>query len=249
MRKNMLMAAIAATLLAACGGSGSGSHNQAAQPENPSTPLPGQTPAPGASAAAYAGNAYIVPAGTSAPTQTHATSSNSIAAINANGKTVEVQVPGIISGGFTNLGGVVYNGKSYERFIVSGTKYAGKFGIVRENGQDYIFSHGVPTANMPAQGRVAYDGDALVASGRDVTIADADFIADFGQKTLTGAITPDSSSTFLFRAIPINAQISGNRFSAENSQGYFYGANAAEVGGVFQDSAQGIAGSFAADRD
>lgn len=254
MKKSTLAILLTSSLLAACGGSGGSDNAQTSDPQNPSTPLPEQpnTPTP---SSAYMGKTYIVPVNSSAPTQTYNTTSNSIATLTANGQELAVQLPGIISGGFTQLtGNTTYNGKSYSRFIVSGTRYVNsKFGYITEGQKDYIFSHGAPTANMPASGRVEYDGDALIGKAGSVSVADADFVADFGQKTLTGSITRDSQSTFAFNPIAINATISGNTFAANNgaitSSGYFYGNNAAEIGGVFSDSSQGIAGSFGARKD
>ena len=136
--------------------------------------------------------------------------------------------------------------------MVSGNRYAhSKFGYVND-GDDFVFSHGTPTAAMPATGRVEYGGEAVVGQNGNVTIADADFVADFGAKTLQGSISHDSSrSTYAFNPIAINASITDNHFaSADNaavsSRGRFYGDNAAELGGIFYDRSQEISGSFGA---
>ena len=256
MTKSTFSLLLACGLLAACGGGGS-SNNATITPNNPATPLPNQSntstaPAP---SAAYIGRAYIVPTNTTAATKVYDTSSNSAASMTVNGNEVAVMLPGIFSRGFTIIdGNTSINGKSYARFITSGSSYASKFGYVTENNQDYIFSHGAPTTNMPIAGRVEYDGDAIVGkAGGNITVGDADFIADFGQKTFHGRITTDGQSTFPFNPIHINAVINGNSFAttggAVSSSGHFYGYNAAEVGGVFQDGGQGIVGSFGARKD
>ena len=56
-----------------------------------------------------------------------------------------------------------------------------------------------------------------------------------------------------FKPVNISAGIEGNTFSSKadaavKTTGGFYGDNAHELGGIFQDSAQAISGSFGAVR-
>lgn len=239
-----------ALLLAACGGGG-GDNNT---PQDPPKPAPQQPNNQGNAKGAYQGSVAIVPTGTAihAGTKLLKTASDSLGVIHANGKQITAQFPNIISGGFTILNGQNINGKSYKTFIVSGYKYPNsKFGYITEGNEDYIFSHGALTTNMPTSGRVKYDGDAIIARAGAVTTGDADFVADFGAKTLTGKI--DDSKGFAFSPVHIHATINGNSFitgaGPVNAGGNFYGPNAAELGGVFNDASQELSGSFGAKID
>ncbi|MDO4777900.1 MAG: transferrin-binding protein-like solute binding protein [Cardiobacteriaceae bacterium] len=243
-----------ALMLAACGGSG-GNNNA---PTPPPTQLPpgnnAQQNPPPASSGIVQGVAYVLPAGSTIPSsasQLHETKSNYLSVLNAGGKQVTLQIPGIYSRGMTYLpGGANVDGKGYRTFVVSGSKYAySKFGHVND-GETRIFSHGVLTTQMPAMGRVEYEGDSTIAQGSMVAIGDSDFVADFGQKTLVGYLTQEDRSPVIFNPIYINATITGNSFAtapgSTTARGYFYGPNAAELGGVFSDSSQQISGSFGA---
>ena len=183
-----------------------------------------------------------------------ATGSNDLATLNANGKQIALQIPNYQIGNmlFINNGSV--NGQSYKLFIVSGTNYANsKFGYINNGNEDYVFSQGAYTTNMPASGVVKYSGRAALGRAATGGTANSAFTADFGQKTLTGSITQEENSYVDFRPITINATINGNAFSTANdaavkSTGHFYGDNAREVGGIFYDSGQSLVGSFGAIR-
>lgn len=76
---------------------------------------------------------------------------------------------------------------------------------------------------------------------------------DFGAKTLTGKITQNAQSNLKFNPIDIAASINGNHFSSKDdatvkTTGSFYGDNARELGGIFQDSTQVLSGSYGAIR-
>lgn len=246
-----------ALLLTACGGGG-GDNNapqdqQKPAPQQPAPQQPNNTNQP--NKGTYQGTVAIVPTGTviNANTSLQKTASENLGVINVNGKQIAAQIPGIYSGGFTIMSGSKINGKSYKTFVVSGSKFANsKFGYITEGNEDYIFSHGAFTANMPTTGRVKYDGDAIIGRAGAVTTGDADFVADFGAKTLTGKIERDGKG-FAFSPIHINATINGNGFATGagpvTAGGNFYGPNAAELGGVFRDANQQLSGSFGAKID
>ena len=104
---------------------------------------------------------------------------------------------------------------------------------------------------MPSNGIVRYVGHAALGRTAIGAVADADIVADFGQKTLRGQISQIASSRFDFSQINFNATISGNSFSGDGAvkaNGNFYGNNAAEVGGIFHDTTQNLYGSFGARR-
>ena len=245
-----------ALLLAACGGGSD--NNTPADPQKPgnNTPTNPQQPGNNKVSGTYKGNVFVVPVGSmpGSLADARATGSNNLAVLNANGKQIALQLPGIFSGGMTSMKGATINGQSYKLFIASGSRYANsKFGYINNGNEDYIFSQGAYTTNMPTSGTVTYQGDAAVGRSAVANTAVSNFTADFGKKTLTGSITQAARSDVQFQPVNINATINGNAFSTANdaavkSTGHFYGDNAREVGGVFHDSTQSLVGSFGAIR-
>jgi len=204
----------------------------------------------------YQGKGFIVPLGQQPNGLTDAKSvvSDDLAVLNLDGKKLPLQLPNISSGNITSVRGATIGDTSYKQFIVSGTRYANsKFGYLNDGSKDYIFSQGVPTATMPTTGVVKYSGAAAVGQAAVADSALANFSADFGAKTLTGNISQNASSAVDFKPVNISAGIEGNTFSSKadaavKTIGGFYGDNAHELGGIFQDSAQAISGSFGAVR-
>ncbi|MDO4643065.1 MAG: transferrin-binding protein-like solute binding protein [Cardiobacteriaceae bacterium] len=206
-------------------------------------------------AGAYQGTALVTATDVSTGDfKPQAVGSDNLSVLNTDGKLVILAVSGFSSGGFTSLTGGPINGKSYKHFIVSGTNFANsKFGYVTEGDKDYIFSHGSLTNNMPSSGIVEYTGGAIVGKNGTVGITDASFQVNFDRKTLLGNIKPESNG-IAFTPFHIDASINGNSFStADNatvqSSGHFYGDNAQELGGVFQDKSQQLVGSFGAKKN
>lgn len=257
MRQHILMTGIA-TLLAACGGSGS---DQTAAPETPSAPA---ATAPAAQPAAPANTARVVIQGTALSTPANTTpglggaqtvTSSDLNILNKDGGQIALQLPGIITHDMTYLpNGVNVDGRSYGTFAVSGSRYTdSKFGYINDGAKDYIFSQGVPTATMPDTGLVSYRGEAVIAHNGAVGLADSDFLADFGLKRLMGRIIPGDGINLPLNQISIYADITGNTFKDTGgwvkARGQFYGYNGVELGGIFHDTDQNITGSFGARRE
>ena len=267
MTKSTFSLLLACGLLTACGGSGGGGNNNAATDpgsNNPAPPPATTEPAAvwqvyPAKNAPYQGVAAVLPANTFAISNAnhlHSFTSTNLATPVIQGKELVTQFANIHVRGMTKLIGSSILGRSYRNFIASGSDYANsRFGYIDENGTEtYIFSHGSLTTNMPNSGRVKYDGDAAIAKAGVASVADADFVADFASKRLTGSITTDDESRFAFNHIMIDAAISGNGFASAaaanvRTTGHFYGNNAIELGGVFYDANQQISGSFGARKD
>lgn len=119
-------------------------------------------------------------------------------------------------------------------------------GVITQGGNNYAFYNGKFTdaAQIPTTGTsvykagVTYFGDRQVLSRTDVT-------ADFGAKKVTAQITRDAA---FGGNIALNADIKGNKFvsatdAATQVEGGFFGANAAEIGGIFK--AGNTVGAFA----
>ena len=204
----------------------------------------------------YQGKGFVVPLGQQPNGLADAKSiaSDDLAVLNMDGKKLPLQLPNISGANISSVRGATIGDTSYKQFIVSGSRYANsKFGYLNDGSKDYIFSQGAPTATMPTTGVVKYSGAAAVGRAAVADSAVANFSADFGAKTLTGSITQNASSAVEFKPVNINAGIEGNTFSSKadaavKTTGGFYGENAHELGGIFQDSAQAISGSFGAVR-
>ena len=230
-------------LLTACGGGGG---------DNTPTPTPTNTPTPNRPSnnvsGSYQGRALVVPAGSKAnASNSQNVGGDSLTVLSVAGKQIPLQLNNISSGAMTHVQGSIV-GSGIKLFSVSGSHYRySKFGYINQDGADYIFSHGQRTAQMPSSGTARYVGDATLGRDGQAVLGVSDFSADFGRKTLAGTITPLRSG--VIKALDINANISGNSFStaagaAVSSSGHFYGSQAEELGGIFVDSNQQLAGSF-----
>lgn len=251
----LALLASTALLLAACGGSGGDTPQNTDSAAN--TEPAAQWHTFPAQNAPYQGIAATLPANTSAIANANhlkAIATPDLNTLHVDGKQIALQIPGLNSRQMTVIQNSNVFGKSYTLFIVSGSKYAhNKFGYLNDAGKDYIFSQGALTANMPASGRVKYDGEAAIGRNGQFAVADAEFTADFAAKTLTGKIEPEDRG-FPFAPISIQANIEGSSFASApqsnvRTTGHFYGPNAAELGGIFYDANQQISGSFGAKID
>lgn len=147
------------------------------------------------------------------------------------------------NGNWKTFSGGNYNG------VVNGYDNS-RFGAIKVGTQNpQLFYQGNQTANasMPTTGTATYNGKAVVVNGTQVdTSANAKFNVDFAKKNLTGAITPANKS-----AINVSANIAGNTFASATgatvkTQGAFFGGQAQELAGVFEDTKSGTTGAFGA---
>ena len=256
--------------LTACssGGNGSGITNGsplgggAAQPApnpNPTpkptanpkpTPTPTPTPKPTPSNA-FEGVAIPAEGYNGAVTPVSGVSSSSLDSVTVNGINIKLTRPGISAGKFTEIS------QNTETTIASGTYLSHmRFGTYRDfnhNGNansnpSHAFALGslTPVADVPTTGTATYEGIALgsVIGGGLFHEGTSKFNVDFGAKKLDGEITVDAIK------VPLTANINGNQFSGTsaagiNTDGRFYGPQAAEMGGVFNgEMANGIGGFY-----
>lgn len=110
--------------------------------------------------------------------------------------------------------------------------------------QDFAFFAGKSTdmAQMPQQGIVKYSVEAMGHtyhnnSVSQATIGKTDLTVDFSNKTLNGTFEREAERG---GNVILNADIKGNQFSSKEGastavKGGFYGENAKEIGGVFQN--------------
>ncbi|MDO4693455.1 MAG: Slam-dependent surface lipoprotein [Eikenella sp.] len=241
MQKRYLPALIALSALAlsACGSSGGGGgNNQSFNPGNPGNP--------GANTPSVNGQLLTVnqngsPRGTAPVSHT-----NDINQITIAGRTIELIPQGISVGAFLSINDL--NGDKIHRTI-GGNLANARWGYLKLPNQTegYLFAHGKPTEQMPtANGIVKYSGLSLHRGQSPSTAVQgtAKFDVNFANKTLTGTVSPTGVA-------PINLQatISGNTFAGERNgvqtNGGFYGPNAAEMAGVYRQQGQ-FSGAFGA---
>ena len=150
-----------------------------------------------------------------------------------------------------------------------GTAYA-KYGftIDYKTGNFNLFYQGKPTpvAEVPTTGKATYQGYAFaldpVEYNKHITQERdygewkgvSEFTADFDKKTLTGTLRGwHSSSQTDPKAVQINAKIQANTFQGTangtgTAEGKFYGANAQNLAGAFNDKSQNLQGVFGANK-
>ena len=150
-----------------------------------------------------------------------------------------------------------------------GTAYA-KYGytIDYKTGNFNLFYQGKPTpvAEVPTTGKATYQGYAFaldpVEYNKHITQERdygewkgvSEFTADFDNKTLTGTLRGwHSSSQTDPKAVQINAKIQANTFQGTvngtgTAEGKFYGANAQNLAGAFNDKSQNLQGVFGANK-
>ena len=126
------------------------------------------------------------------------------------------------------------------------------------------------TTTMPTTGSVTYLGKTIAANpnvmeeirntraGASIGnyYGDSSFEVDFGSKKLTGILNnwqSDGSTMPIMKPVSIEADIKANTFQGTaNSTGYaegkFYGPDAANIAGSFDDKDQGLFGVFGANK-
>lgn len=125
------------------------------------------------------------------------------------------------------------------------------YGYLKEgtNGTPHLFSQGNVTTAMPQSGKANYTGNAVnVSTSADgkshaISTSTANFSVDFGAKTLTGQINSANK-------VELAGTIKNNGFSGTKNgittNGYFYGNNAAELGGTYKNANGTISGAYGA---
>lgn len=180
-----------------------------------------------------------------AKTNTQTLSTTEINKVVVDGKTIHFTPGSGLSGNLINL-----QSNSSVRVGGANLSYT-RYGYVKEgaNSTPYVFAQGkVTTDNMPTTGTAQYKGNATHVENGAISLATAQFNVDYRNKTLTGTIKPSSGTE-----IVLDANITGNRFQSTGqgvgrmiTNGYFYGANAEELGGTYQNMNGNINGAFGA---
>ncbi|WP_165773120.1 Slam-dependent surface lipoprotein [Conservatibacter flavescens] len=236
----------ASLVLAACGSSGGGDDNNntststststATQPEKPSTNT--QPTSPTTSTQSTTGKALVIEAETAKVTPKPLDTTN-LSEIEVDGVKLTISRPGIYSGGWSLL-----NIGSTDTQMCCGRYESVKIGYQSEVGKNgYVFYNGVPTAanEIPTTGTATYTGDSLYLSQLEIAEEDtyrgnANLVANFADKTLTGKLTNEIAE------VNLDAKINQNSFTGSATsniekttaevEGKFYGKNAQEIGGM-----------------
>lgn len=117
------------------------------------------------------------------------------------------------------------------------------------NSLPHLFSQGEVSNQVPNAGKATYVGGAVnVATSTDgkyihITTPTANFDVDFSAKTLIGHINTANK-------IQLQGTINGNKFSGTKNDittnGYFYGNQASELGGIYKNGNGTISGAYGA---
>ncbi|MBE2893601.1 transferrin-binding protein-like solute binding protein [Spirabiliibacterium falconis] len=107
------------------------------------------------------------------------------------------------------------------------------FGVVKLADHGKFFSYGVPTKDMPQEGKANYFGGALFTkdNGKTLESGRTNIGVDFGKRTIDGNIVSDNNKEITsFKA---GFDKGANQFDDDGVKGRFYGENAAEISGKF----------------
>lgn len=188
---------------------------------------------------------------TGAATKTTATSDKDIVVVNGQAITY---TPSFMSSGKTfNINNSSINGVTISR-VGGGDKQLQytRYGYVKEGSNaPFLFAQGQLTADMPKTGSAIYQGNAAHVENGKVSIKDATFNVDYATGAISGQVRPQGKVT---TDVILSAKISGNSFSGSvgtglnkvTTTGQFYGPQAAEMGGVYQNERGNISGAFGA---
>lgn len=188
--------------------------------------------------------------GAKKPTTTTPTTLNTA----IQGVTAQVNTTGTSGmGGSTatpDINTIVIGGKNIalDSNLKSGTTLTNaRYGYFTQQGTTpTLIAQGFAATEVPTTDKATYRGSAVhVVTGDTPSsqVASASFTADFDKKTLTGTIRTATPIT-------LGATIAGNRFSGTvgnfSTSGYFYGAEAEELGGIYKNSNGTISGAYGA---
>ena len=259
-------AVLAAILsLAACGGGGgsgittSSSSTPTPAPRPTPAPSPRPTPSPAPAPSAQYQGVHLTAGSTQAHTaHVQAYNSNTLNEIQVGSRTVTIKRPGILARTFSTFSTRNDSVTSSDGSL-SYSRFGAYFGADKTDAEiangsrstqtNKVFSMGQITTNMPTTGTAVYNGLSLGSRTGDVyDEGTSRFNVDFGAKTISGTV---SNATY---SADLRGTISGASFSGAhngvNMSGNFYGPNAAELGGVYSGTSNGlpVAGSFGAKR-
>ena len=238
--QTLLAIAITALGLAACGSSGGGNLNPNS-PFTPNNPNPNNNnnqnnnnpPPPGNP---RTGNAITLSSGYQRINeQALSFTGQNFGILKVDGREIEI-IPFFIrdyNGGLLTTGSA-----NVERIAQVMTQSS--YGYVREGANAYMFAQGITTAanDMPTVGVFNYAGNVVHAAmsnqpGGQVKTGAANFTVDFGNRTISGTLTPNNTEVVLDNGIISGNSFGGTASSGAKFSGHFYGDHADEMGGTY----------------
>lgn len=191
----------------------------------------------------YVGNAVATHNLAASDAVVHLLGSNSMDSIVVEGKNISLNLPGQEGNGFTHT----FHSTAEHTGVGKQLKYL-RFGydinyLLAPRGKlpaySFVIGSQTPVADMPAGGVANYEGYALIrpiGNGENAGFIESfsSFNVDFGNKTLNGRLdyNGNEADNILLSGSINGASFSGTRNSIK-TQGYFYGPQAAELGGTF----------------
>lgn len=232
-------------VLTACGGGGGNdapviNSTPTAPVTTPSTPTLAKPSTENPATIGIVGTKMSVSYGTADPaTPTNVTSKINTVVI--NGEQID-----FLPAGFTvnqlNMQNTNFNGTTIWRVGGSSRLAYTRYGYVKEGltGEAHLFAQGELSTSTPTTGTATYKGNGAYLNNGQISLAEAEFNVDYGQKTLSGKVGNTA----------LAATISGNGFAGTkdsvSTTGHFYGAGAVELGGTYRNANGTIAGAYAA---
>ncbi|WP_165010937.1 transferrin-binding protein-like solute binding protein [Neisseria yangbaofengii] len=233
------LALLCVAALAACGGGGGGTPTTQSTPTN----TPNQTSSTEASPQNISGKQFYSSQNSKADAVTF--DNSNIKKIKING--VDIDLATIGGGNFNNdwrgnFGGIRSGNANAPAGVSDWLVYNQSdnlvAGVITQEGNNYAFYNGKFTdaEQIPAAGQSVYKAGVTYFSGDRQVLSRTDVTADFGAKKVTAEIKRDAE---FGGNIALNADIKGNKFAsvtgaATQVEGGFFGANAAEIGGIFK---------------
>lgn len=151
---------------------------------------------------------------------------------------------------------------SYKSFQLGNANYRhSQFGLLHDDKVLALFTRGKPTSDLPQNGTAHYQGDIILAwvnaqNQAHTEQGKVDAIATFDKKNidikiassshdpevLQSTIRKDRGGNYIFD----NGEIAQKNNIKSTIVGYFFGPQGQEIGGTYENSAEGIHGVFGA---
>lgn len=161
--------------------------------------------------------------------------SDSLNSITINGNPLQIIPQSFSVGKDLSMIGANLNGITMDRQVpnISAHKHS-RYGFASDNGgQGAFFAHGELSKEVPKDGFVTYKGSAIYRAhgSKEFIKGTTELHAQFVTKTVGGIIDFDTK----IPTIGVVADINNSEFAQVGLKGGFYGADAQEIAGVFND--------------
>ena len=112
-----------------------------------------------------------------------------------------------------------------------------------------LFAQGQLTTNMPSTGSATYRGGAVQIDGANTPIVgSAVFDVNYANRTVLGTVEHQGRAPIQLQGVINGRQFGGTTPQGFRTQGYFYGSDASELGGVYRNATGTMSGAYGASR-